>query len=117
MSQSSPSTQRSAELAVHHAPIKICVGPLESPRRRNGRELTTLIWEARVRIEPNWSNYGVVLNTKEAAQLLRLHEESLRVLVRKGEVPCHRFPGGREFRFLRDELVDWLRRLPPDGHR
>jgi len=36
----------------------------------------------------------------------------LRVLVRDGNLPCHRFPGGREMRFLRDELIEWLRGLP-----
>ena len=58
-----------------------------------------------------------VLNTKEAAQLLRLHEESLRVLVRAGKIPCHRFPGGREIRFLRTELLDWLRDQPSGWQR
>lgn len=67
-------------------------------------------------VEPkDWSHYGPALNTKDAARLLHLHEESLRVFVREGKVPCHRFPGGREMRFLRDELIDWLRGLPPMG--
>jgi excisionase family DNA binding protein len=65
-------------------------------------------------VEPMaWSDYEPVLNTKDAARLLQLHEESLRVFVREGKVACHRFPGGREMRFLRDELFDWLRGLPP----
>ena len=58
------------------------------------------------------SDYGPVLNTKEAARLLHLHEESLRVFVREGKLPCHRLPGGRGMRFLRDELIEWLRGLP-----
>lgn len=67
-------------------------------------------------MEPmHWSDYRPVLNTKEAARLLHLHEESLRVFAREGKVPCHRFPGGRELRFLRDELIEWLQRLPPGG--
>ncbi|MGH8982561.1 MAG: helix-turn-helix domain-containing protein [Acidimicrobiia bacterium] len=61
------------------------------------------------------SDYGPVLNTKDAARLLSLHPESLRQFVREGKIPCHRFPGGHEMRFLRDEVIDWLRRLPPDG--
>jgi excisionase family DNA binding protein len=66
-------------------------------------------------VEPTeLSDYGPVLNTKYAARLLHLHEESLRVFVREGKVPCHRFPGGREMRFLRDELIEWLRGLPSD---
>ena len=38
-----------------------------------------------------------------AAELLQIHVEYLRKLVREGKVPCHRFPGGRELRFLRDK--------------
>jgi len=59
------------------------------------------------------SGYGPVLNTKGAERLLHLHEESLRQFVREGKVPCHRFPGSRELRFLRDELIEWLQQLPP----
>jgi excisionase family DNA binding protein len=40
--------------------------------------------------------------------------EYLRKLVRDGKVPCHRFPGGREMRFDREELLRWLRSQP--GH-
>jgi excisionase family DNA binding protein len=64
-------------------------------------------------VEPReLSDYGPVLNTKQAARLLHLNVESLRVFVREGKVPCHRFPGGRDMRFLRDELIEWLRGLP-----
>ena len=61
------------------------------------------------------ADYRPVLNTKDAARLLHLHVESPRVFVREGKVPGHRFPGGREMRFLRDELIEWLRALPPGG--
>ncbi len=47
-----------------------------------------------------------------AADLLQIHVEYLRKLVRDGKVPCHRFPGGRELRFLRDELLEWLAAQP-----
>jgi excisionase family DNA binding protein len=53
-----------------------------------------------------------ILTTADAARLLQVHPEYLRKLVREGKVPCHRFPGGREMRFLRDELLDWLRDQP-----
>jgi hypothetical protein len=33
-------------------------------------------------------------------------------MVREDRIPCHRFPGGREMRFLRDELLAWLAALP-----
>jgi excisionase family DNA binding protein len=49
-----------------------------------------------------------VLTAAMAAELLQVHVEYLRRLVREGKVPSHRFPGGRELRFLRDELLEWL---------
>jgi excisionase family DNA binding protein len=53
-----------------------------------------------------------VLTTAMAAELLQVHVEHLRRLVREGKIPCHRFPGGREMRFMRDELLDWLKSQP-----
>jgi excisionase family DNA binding protein len=53
-----------------------------------------------------------VLTTALAAELLQVHVEYLRRMVREGRIPCHRFPGGREMRFLRDELLDWLADQP-----
>jgi len=55
-----------------------------------------------------------VLTAAMAADLLQVHVESLRRMVRERRVPCHRFPGGRELRFLRDELLQWLYELPAD---
>jgi excisionase family DNA binding protein len=60
------------------------------------------------------ADFPSVLTTADAAELLQVHVEYLRKLVRDGKVPCHRFPGGREMRFHRDELLEWLRSLP--GH-
>lgn len=54
-------------------------------------------------------DFPPVLTTAMAAELLQVHVEYLRQMVREGRVPCHRFPGGREMRFLRDELLDWLK--------
>lgn len=56
-----------------------------------------------------------MLTAAMAADLLQIHVEYLRKLVREGKVPCHRFPGGRELRFLRDELLDWLAAQPGPG--
>ena len=62
------------------------------------------------------NEYPPVLTAALAAELLQVHVEYLRKLVREGKVPCHRFPGGRELRFLRDELLTWLATQPgPDA--
>lgn len=57
-------------------------------------------------------DFPPVLTTAMAAELLQVHVEYLRRMVREGRIPCHRFPGGREMRFLRDELLTWLAELP-----
>jgi len=53
-----------------------------------------------------------VLTTAMAAELLQVHVEYLRRMVREGRIPAHRFPGGREIRFHRDELIAWVRAQP-----
>jgi excisionase family DNA binding protein len=53
-----------------------------------------------------------VLTTALAAELLQVHAESLRKMVREGRIPCHRLAGGRGMRFLRDELLEWLGAQP-----
>jgi excisionase family DNA binding protein len=58
------------------------------------------------------NEFPPVLTAALAAELLQVHVEYLRKMVREGRVPCHRFPGGREMRFLRDELLEWLADLP-----
>lgn len=58
------------------------------------------------------ADFPPVLTAAMAAELLQIHVEYLRKLVREGKVPCHRFPGGRELRFLRDELLEWLAAQP-----
>jgi excisionase family DNA binding protein len=59
-------------------------------------------------------DFPVVLTTAMAAELLHVHVEYLRRMVREGRIPAHRFPAGREIRFLRDELITWVRNQP--GH-
>jgi excisionase family DNA binding protein len=63
---------------------------------------------------PDAAGYPPVLTTAMAAELLQVNVEYLRRMVREGRIPCHRFPGGREMRFLRDELLAWLAALPGD---
>ena len=45
-----------------------------------------------------------ILTTAQAAELLQVHVEYLRKMVREDRIPAHRFPGGREIRFVRDQL-------------
>ena len=63
---------------------------------------------------PHGDDYPPILTTAMAAELLSVHVEYLRRMVREGRIPAHRFPGGREIRFHRDELIAWVKAQP--GH-
>jgi excisionase family DNA binding protein len=57
-------------------------------------------------------HFPPILTTAMAAELLHVHVEYLRRMVREGRIPAHRFPGGREIRFHRDELIQWVKDQP-----
>jgi excisionase family DNA binding protein len=61
---------------------------------------------------PSTADFPPVLTTAQAAELLQVHPESLRKMVREGRVPVHRFPEGRALRFIKDELLAWLASQP-----
>ena len=58
------------------------------------------------------SDYPPIMTAVQAADFPKVHPEYLRQMVRDGRVPAHKIPGGRGWRFLRDELVDWIRQQP-----
>ena len=58
------------------------------------------------------SRYPDILTTALAAEMLHVHVEYLRRMVREDRIPAHRFPGGREIRFHRDELIEWVKAQP-----
>jgi len=58
------------------------------------------------------SSYPEILTTAMASEMLHVHVEYLRRMVREGRIPAHRFPEGREIRFLRDELLAWVKAQP-----
>lgn len=51
-----------------------------------------------------------VLATEEAAALLKLHPKVLERKARDGEIPADRL--GREWRFRRTAILDWLGKQP-----
>ena len=88
------------------------LGPVNTPWNRTICALPSHLVEREAPHLHSADEFPVVLTTAMAAELLQLHVEHLRRLVRDGRIPCHRFPGGREMRFLRDELLGWLAELP-----
>lgn len=57
-------------------------------------------------------DYPPVMDTSQVAQLLRLNVDYVRKLSREGVLPAHRLPGGRTFRYFKDEVLEWMRGQP-----
>ena len=57
-------------------------------------------------------DYPPVLDAQQVAQLLQLNIDYVRKLSREGVLPAHKLPGGRTFRYFKDEVLDWLRSQP-----
>ena len=55
-----------------------------------------------------------VLTPKEAAELLRLNLDTVRRLLRQGRLPGRKV-GPRQWRILRVDLEEYLRRAPARG--
>lgn len=51
------------------------------------------------------------MTADQVADLLRVTVDHVRKLSREGSIPAHKLPGGRGWRYLRRELLDWLRGL------
>jgi excisionase family DNA binding protein len=64
-------------------------------------------------------DYPEVLDAAQVAELLGLNVDYVRRLSRQGVLPAKRLPGGRTFRYFKDEVLDWLRQqdVAPTGER
>ncbi len=60
-------------------------------------------------------DYPPVLDAAMVAELLGMNIDTVRRLSRDGVLPAHRVPGGRTFKYLRDELLEWLREQPANN--
>jgi excisionase family DNA binding protein len=57
-------------------------------------------------------DYPQVLDTAMVADMLGMNVQVVRRMAREGQIPAYRLPGGRSFRFFRDEVLDWLKSFP-----
>jgi len=57
-------------------------------------------------------DYPQVLDTAMVAEMLGMNVQVVRRMAREGSIPAYRLPGGRSFRFFRDEVLDWLKSYP-----
>ena len=58
------------------------------------------------------ADYPQVLDTAMVADMLGMNVQVVRRMAREGTIPAYRLPGGRSFRFFRDEVLDWLKSFP-----
>ena len=57
-----------------------------------------------------------VMDTAAVAEMLGMNVQIVRRMARNGEIPAYRLPGGRTFRFFREEVLEWLRGYPVVAH-
>lgn len=57
-------------------------------------------------------DYPDILTAALVAEMLDMNLDYVRKLSREGVIPAHKMPGGRVFRYFKDEIVGWLRELP-----
>jgi excisionase family DNA binding protein len=56
--------------------------------------------------------YPPILDAAMVADLLGMNIDTVRRLSREGVIPSHRVPGGRTYKYLKDEVIEWLRAQP-----
>lgn len=55
-----------------------------------------------------------VLGAQEVAELLDMNVQMVRKYAREMRLPAYRLPGGRNYKFFRKELLQYLRQHPVD---
>lgn len=53
-----------------------------------------------------------ILDAAQVAEMLSMNVQMVRRYAREGRLPAYKLPGGRTFRFLRDEVIEFLRAHP-----
>jgi excisionase family DNA binding protein len=63
-------------------------------------------------------DYPPILDAAQVADLLGMNIQMVRRYAREGRIPAYKLPGGRTFKFFRDEVFDFVRAhpvIPGDG--
>ena len=60
-------------------------------------------------------DYPPILDAAQVARLLQLNIDYVRKLSREGVLPARKLPGGRTFRYFKNDILDWLRSQPVAG--
>lgn len=58
------------------------------------------------------SDLPPILDAAQVADLLSMNIQMVRKYAREGRIPAYKLPGGRTFKFFRDEVFEFLRSHP-----
>lgn len=53
-----------------------------------------------------------ILDAAQVAELLGMNVQMVRRYAREGRLPAYKLPGGRTFKFFRDDLFEFIRAHP-----
>jgi excisionase family DNA binding protein len=53
-----------------------------------------------------------ILDAAQVAELLGMNVQMVRRYAREGRLPAYKLPGGRTFKFFRDEILEFVRSHP-----
>ena len=57
-------------------------------------------------------DYPPILDAAQVAELLGMNVQMVRRYAREQRLPAYKLPGGRTFKFFRDEIYEFLRAHP-----
>jgi len=58
------------------------------------------------------ADYPPILDAAQVADLLGMNVQMVRKYSREGRIPAYRLPGGRTFKYFRDEIFEFVRQHP-----
>lgn len=56
--------------------------------------------------------YPPILDAAQVAELLGMNVQMVRRYAREGRLPAYKLPGGRTFKFFRDEIYEFVKSHP-----
>ena len=58
------------------------------------------------------ADFPPILDAAQVAELLGMNVQMVRKYAREGRIPAYRLPGGRTFKFFREEIFTFVRQHP-----
>jgi excisionase family DNA binding protein len=60
----------------------------------------------------DWRDLPPILDAAQVAELLEMNVQMVRRYAREGRLPAYKIPGGRTFRFITSEIIEFLKAHP-----